>query len=484
MSRRAGGRAGGAGQAATSGAGGRAGGAGGTWAPAVFSRPRPTARLPAYAAIGIGSMVGAMALGRPELVIVAAPFLALVVIALAIGPTPALEVSVSLSSARLVEGEEVDLTVGLAKGRGLHHIDIRPALGTGLAPVGHDQPDGFALLLSPGRRNLTLRLRCEHWGAYDLGRVHLRSWDLLHLVQARGESYDPIPVRVLPRLDTLRTMIAPSATRAVAGNQLSRRSGEGLEFANIRPYQTGDRARSVNWRVSARRGDLWVNEQYLEQATDVVLFLDLFESVSDSAGPGTLDRSVRAAARLAAAYLARRDRVGLISFGGYLEWVRPGMGTTTLYRIVDALLASVVMPTTAWKDIQSLPVRGLPPRALVLGITPLLDERAIQVLFDLRRRGWDVAVIDVSPLGYSSGQPEGGRAPSRGRLTRRGRQEPLPATRVTALARRMWSLQRRQLHEAYRSAGIAVVEWDRSTAADVAIRQLEGTRRIQRRGVV
>ena len=45
------------------------------------------------------------------------------------------------------------------------------------------------------------------------------------------------------------------------------------------------------------------------------------------------------ASSLAHAYLERRNRVGLVSFGGSLRWLRPGMGIRQAYRIVDALPA-------------------------------------------------------------------------------------------------------------------------------------------------
>ena len=49
----------------------------------------------------------------------------------------------------------------------------------------------------------------------------------------------------------------------------------------MREWAPGDRVKSINWRASARRGVLWVNEQHPERNTDVVLFLDTFTDVSE-----------------------------------------------------------------------------------------------------------------------------------------------------------------------------------------------------------
>ena len=189
------------------------------------------------------------------------------------------------------------------------------------------------------------------------------------------------------------------ATQPFTGNEVARQKGDGLEFADLRPFAPGDRVRSINWRASARRaatGELVVNDRHPERNTDVILFLDSFAEARD-AERSTLDLAVRAAATLASRYLERRDRVGIVSFGGILRWLVPGMGAAQRYRIVDSLLETEIVFNYAWKDVSVIPSRTLPPQALVLAVTPLLDERSVAALLDLRARGYDLAVVEVSP---------------------------------------------------------------------------------------
>ena len=94
-----------------------------------------------------------------------------------------------------------------------------------------------------------------------------------------------------PSVETLRALLVPLETQVFVGNQVSRTKGDGIEFADIRAWAPGDRTRRINWRATARRGELWVNEQSPERNTDVVLFLDTFTD-AQSGGRGTLDLSV------------------------------------------------------------------------------------------------------------------------------------------------------------------------------------------------
>ena len=145
---------------------------------------------------------------------------------------------------------------------------------------------------------------------------------------------------------------------------------------------------------------------------------------------------MRAAATLAGRYLERRDRVGLVTFGGVLRWLEPGGGLVQRYRLIDALLETGVEFSYAWKDVNIIPARTLPPKALVIAVTPLLDERSIAALLDLRARGHDLVVVEVSPEELV--QPRPG---------------------LDALAYRLWLLQRAALRARFERSGVAVARW-------------------------
>jgi uncharacterized protein (DUF58 family) len=255
--------------------------------------------------------------------------------------------------------------------------------------------------------------------------------------------------------------VRPRETQLFVGDELSRRKGEGIEFADVRSFAHGDRVRDVNWRASARRGALLVSERHPERSTTVLLFLDSFAEAA-LGGRGTLDLAVRATASLARGYLGRRDRVGLVSFGGAPRWLTPSAGLVQLYRIVDALLETEIVLSYAWKGIEVLPPRTLPPNALVLAVTPLLDDRTIRALLDLRGRGFDVAVIEVSPLPFVGP----------------------PKTDEDELVLRLWRLIRDALRFQFERLGIAVVEWQEEAPLIEALEEVRAFRRYVRQARV
>lgn len=410
-------------------------------------------KLGLYGALAAAGFLVALALGRPELAALGAPFALVLAVGLALPPPAAIEASLRPERELAVEGDELGAEL-VVSAPSTGSVQVRPLLPASLALVGADT---FLLRLDAGRpRTLALTLRCARWGAQRVGDLVVRSSDRAglrardRLVRGGGV------VRVYPRAERLQALVAPAETQPFAGNRVARAKGEGIEFADVRPYVPGDRVRRINWRQSALRQSLYVNQQHPERNSDVILFLDSFVDVRRGE-EGTLDLAVRAATSLVEHYLAVQDRVGLVAFGGVVRWLAPASGTRQLYRIVDALLETEVVLSFAWKAIDVLPARSLTPEALVVALTPLLDERSVGALLDLRSRGFDLVVVDVSPLRFA--------AP-------RGREE--------ALAYRLWRLWRDALRFRYERLGVAVVEWDGERPLAEAVEEVRAFRRFAR----
>ena len=408
-------------------------------------------RLPAYAVLAAAGLVAGLALGRVEPVALAAPFLLALVAGLA-AQEPEVSVHVSLDRDRVIEGDEITATIELLSTRGVDRLELFVPL-----PFELTAPARAVRLRAGEEETVELKLRCERWGVFRVGRVLFRARDMLGLRSWEGKAGEPRELRVFPREETLRSLIAPLETQVFAGNQVSRARGEGIEFADLREWQPGDRLRRVNWRATALRRSLWVNEQNPERNTDVVLFLDTFAEVR-AEGRSTNDRAVRAAATLAHIYLQRKDRVGLVGFGGFLSWLVPTSGMRQLYAIVEALLTSEVVHSFAMRGVDVLPPRTLPPKALVLAITPLLDNRTAAALLDLRARGYDLIVVEVSPLELVA---------------------PKPGSELE-LAHRLWRLSRDALRWRYEQVGVPVVTWRDDEPLAVPIEEVNAFRHLAR----
>ncbi len=125
------------------------------------------------------------------------------------------------------------------------------------------------------------------------------------------------------------------------GAHRSVQRGRGLEFEEVRPYVAGDDARSIDWRVSARRGRLHTKLFREERERPVWLLVDLQPGMFFGSHVQLKSAlAVRTAAVLAWAAAIRGDRVGAVVANGVEAMCLPPRARQAgVLPILNALLA-------------------------------------------------------------------------------------------------------------------------------------------------
>jgi uncharacterized protein (DUF58 family) len=401
-----------------------------TPAPARLHRVVSPMALTSVAMVA-ASMLAAVVLQRPYLVELGLPFLVVLAVGLLLDGPAEVQATVTLSSERILEDDSTEIVVvlqgygpggrvvvELLEPAGVAYAKETPALREVLLPA-----DGSALV--------RFRMETPPWGVHRWQPMTVRVPAPLGLVAYEGVVEVDAVLRVLPAAETLERLARASRTGIVAGSRVAAAKAEGFEFADIRAFVPGDRRRDVNWRATARRGELRVNDRHPERSTDVVLMIDAFPSAG-------LASAVRATVALATAYLGERDRVGLVRFGTTLEWLTPGMGARQLYRIVDVLLEASVLRGVAWESLRRLPNQALPSTALVIAVTPLADLYSMSAVTQIAAQGLRVAVVEIAADSVV--------APG-----------PAPADQ---LAYAMWLLELEENRDRFRDRGVPIVAWN------------------------
>ena len=433
----------------------------------VSLQPVVSARLRQVLLLGCAGIVAAMATGRAEFAVMASPFVVAVLTGLALTKRPQLDIDTSYPVATSLEGDEVETSVAIAPAAGSDTrrlrvevaIEVAPALAVVDPPGGRAAWAGRTTNVDEGNR-FTARLTTNRWGNHAVGPVHIRASDSFGLIAWEGSTATVGSVRVLPDGAAVRRLVAPLRTRATFGSQVTRSAGAGIELADIRPYQPGDAARNINWRTTARRGTTFVTDHHPERNADVVIMIDTFADANpgSSGAPATsstLAQAVRGAGALAAAYLAARDRVGLVQFGGSVQWLRPAPGRRQLDNIIDRLLSARAAWFEGPRPIGVINRQALPARAMVIALTPLHDARMVDALVELRRRGNDLVVLRLA-------------APSR---SQPGSNPPL----VDA-AHRLWQLELAERARLLDGIGVPVALWTGSEGLETVLSGLIAAR--------
>jgi uncharacterized protein (DUF58 family) len=406
---------------------------------------QPSPRLRKLAAVAVLAIIAAVLTRHAGLLLLATPPLAALA-AFGYGRRPDIPggtITVSLS--RCFEGEDVEVVATLTAPTGEASFHIEPGPAVTLT-------EGRATQVVVGAETAQARwvLRPHAWGRHLVGVVRVRC-----RTEGAGQAeltLRPPLVEVFPHPPPARATLLPAELLRRIGDHTAASAGAGIEFHGIRGYQPGDRLRDLNWAVTSRLGQPYTNQRAALRAADLVVMVDAFSDVGPP-GDTTLDVAVRGAAGLATAYLDTGDRVGVVVLGGVLRWLAPAPGSRQFFRIVE-MAFGVRFPSEVSPDLDRVPRIALPPRALVVLFSPLLDRRAISAVTDLRQRGVSLVVVDVL------------------------RHEPPadPRLRAGALAVRLWRLDRTALRADLAGLGVPVLTWDSGTGLEGAQVALRGQR--------
>jgi len=296
-------------------------------------------------------------------------------------------------------------------------------------------------------------------GVYQFPGVEVNTRDRLGIFNHQEILPAPGQVLVLPEIPRLRgASIRPRHTKVYSGAIPARQGGEGIEFFGVRDYQLGDSLRQINWHASARYDErLFSNEYQLERVADIWVILDArLRSNIQSNGKALFEFSVNAAAGLTHVLLTQGNRLGLLVYGGYLDWTYPGYGKIQIERIIRALSRSKPGESMVFDKLENLPTRVFPISSQLILISPLNNED-LSILIHLRARGYQVSCIVPDPIMFE--------------------RQAVMESYTGELGIRLAKLERRLLLIKLRQAGVQVHVWDVNTpfdrAMDLAFRRID-----------
>ncbi len=414
---------------------------------------RMTGALVRATVIAATVALAALALERPDLLVLAAPFGLVGALGIAHAPRTPVSSEAHLAHRWLHEGQSTRLRVRLQASPAVEQATVTlapPAFVVPQPPSGMlsrtsraDEDLVVEITVSPRRWGTRsagngLLAATSPWGGYRWGPEHLPERSLVALPEARRFTSDESPHPV-----------------GLIGQNRARRAGDGSEFFAIRPFQRGDRLRRVNWRTTLRTGEVHAVGTTAQEDSSLMILLDAVIDVGASGGfdgeASALDVGVRAASALTAHHIRVGDRVALRVLGRTNQVLGPGAGVRHQRRLQE-LLAQVQPGWPALLGASHLRFQAGAGTVVVV-LSPMLTPEITTVMMTLARRGLTVVVVDtLVPTVF-----------------------PKPAQDPGSAARLAWRMRlierEMQITEVTRR-GIPVVPWRGSGTLDEVLRRL------------
>lgn len=320
------------------------------------------------------------------------------------------------SARRLVQGDRFQLSIQVEnrKPLPLPWLQLREIIPAGLSLS--DAREGETLRTFNGgievaetvglggyeRANLTVELIATRRGHYTFGPAHLRSGDIFGFYRTdRSLRRHETDLVVFPELRELPILRFP-AQRPIGDSAIRHPFIEDITRpSSVREFRSGDGARKVDWKTSAKRGELFVRTYDASVSHCVVMIVDCATHADAywRIDTGILESTITAAATIATRCHKQKFHLGFICNGTPMSGstppvMAPASHKGRLLEIMNCLAAAGAITTRAVENlIARHGPKALPDGATILYIGGALQDGTLDFLKQRRARGHPVQVF-------------------------------------------------------------------------------------------
>ena len=169
---------------------------------------------------------------------------------------------------------------------------------------------------------ITYSLTPKERGEYHFGNINAFVKGPLQLVRRRYIFQNEAMVKVYPSYIQMRRygLMAVAHHLQQTGVKRMRKLGHSMEFEQIKEYVRGDDYRTINWKATARKGDLMVNNFTDERSQQIYCIINKGRVMKmPFEGMTLLDYAINASLVLTNVALQKQDKAGLITFSQSLD---------------------------------------------------------------------------------------------------------------------------------------------------------------------
>ncbi|KAA5534472.1 DUF58 domain-containing protein [Taibaiella lutea] len=229
--------------------------------------------------------------------------------------------------------------------------------------------------IAPGKKEVFNYELIPHTrGEYTFGNILCYVRSPLKFIQRRCISDVSQIVKVYPSTKYLRQfqLLALSDNSQFSGSRVVRKLGQSLEFEQIKEYVTGDDIRTINWKATARKGNLMVNHYVDARSQQIYCLIDKGRNMKmPFDGMTLLDYAINASLIFLNIALQKQDRAGLVTFAAKINDIIPAeRNHTQISKLNEALYRQTTdFLDSSYEDLTINLFRKLSQRSFLLLFT-------------------------------------------------------------------------------------------------------------------
>ena len=300
-------------------------------------------------------------------------------------------------------------------------------------------------------RRIDYFLSTPYRGDFILGSPVVMGIDPLGLHRDPGEISGELTatVSVLPYVKDVTNLEARQVVPKVyPGTFLVKQVGNSNQFWSIRDYVKGDAYKTINWKASARKRKLLVNENEKESTCDVVIILDgRIVNAVGTIRDNPFEYAMKGGAGIASFLLTRGNDVGLVIYSSKIGIILPKGGQSQMDTINTYLTKVLPSGNLPMKFAMDVAKDYIPPKSTIIVFSTLMyDSTIVVTVRNLVSKGNRVIVVVLSSCEFETSM-----------------------FHIKPNKSRMIDLEYKIIKEKIRAMGAKVVSWSLKESIDVVI---------------
>lgn len=240
------------------------------------------------------------------------------------------------------------------------------------------------------------KFECKHRGNYQIGEIDVEAGDIFGIFNKRFKVKDNLIITVYPKIYNLDAF-------NIYGKEFFGKTSANLKFyedyssiKDMRKYEIGDSLKRVNWKVTAKKGELFVKNYDVSSNAQVHLFMDFqWDKFKNDAEQLIEEKIIECVMSIVHFALYRNIDINFIT---YVHQKVKLSGRDISRFDVFLELSTRIRPSKNINlgDVILNEIRTVSLGSTVIIVTPYLDSNLASAALVLRRMGYIVNFIVIN----------------------------------------------------------------------------------------
>ncbi len=298
----------------------------------------------------------------------------------------------------IVKGEKTPYFFVLSNQDYISYTDIRVEfLEDFSTPQNMELNQSYCLI--PGQRNeYHTEILCHYRGEYNIGVKSIVVTDFLGLMRIRYPVHLNIRMSVLPKITEIDRISLSPLDEDSKLLRFSHYSSTEPPDCETRKYITGDSVKLINWKISAKKRELYVRQSSDSHNTGVVLIMDMMKISADDYTRIIMEDKIIECALTTADYLVKK-RVSLTVVYEQNDMIRSRIDTPEQLKIFYSKCAGIKFNSTYSPEelYSTLPQSHM--NGFVIFAVSRLTDKLCQICENIIRLDGDAAILLIGDSG-------------------------------------------------------------------------------------